>query len=134
MDTKRIEYSEPMTDADAYAERKEDEDTDTDTEDEDEEQGAYNHYGGALSGLGMAHDPPHIREAMFNTFAQHPEVLSTYIQGQVANPTYTDLVGKGTDTKADHIDYGGSLSALSHSENGYLVAHDSEFPHEFHII
>ena len=132
MDTKRIEYSEPlMTDADAYAER----DTDTDTDDEeDEEQGAYNHYGGSLSGKGMAHDPPHIREAMFNAFAQHPEVLATYIQGQVPNPAYTDLVGNKVDTQADHIDYGGSLSALSHSENGYLVAHDSEFPHEFHIV
>ena len=120
-----------MTEADAKVD---DFDEDTDTEDEDEEQGAYSHYGGSLSGRGMAHDPPHIREAMFNAFAQHPEVLSTYIQGQVANPTYTDLVGKGADTQADHIDYGGSLSALSHSENGYLVAHDSEFPHEFHII
>ena len=125
---KRIEYSEPlMTEADAVADR-----TDTDTE--DEEEGAYSHYGGSLTGLGMAHDPPHVREAIFNTFAQHPEVLSTYIQGRVSNPTYKDLVRGGADTKADHVDYGGSLNGLSHSENGYLVAHDSEFPHEFHII
>ena len=104
----------------------------------DEEAGAYSHYGGSLSGRGLAHDPPDVARAMIQTFAQHPEVLHTYIQGRVPNPRQhvphlTQKVNSRQGAGASIVDYGGSMSAISHSENGYLVSHDSRFPHEFHI-
>ena len=55
-------------------------DEDTDEELFDEEAGAYSHYGGSLSGRGLAHDPPHVARAMIRTFAQHPEVLHTSVR------------------------------------------------------
>ena len=117
-------------------------DEDDDDEDEkyyDEESGAYAHYGGSLSGLGLAHDPPDVARAMIRTFAQHPEVLHTYIQGRVPTPPQlvphlTQHVHARRDAGASVVDYGGSMNAISHSENGYLMSHDARFPHEFHIM
>ena len=117
-------------------------DDDDDDEDAllvDEEAGAYSHYGGTLSGLGAAHDPPDVVRAMMKTFAQHPEVLHTYIQGRVPNPPQhvphlTKHVNARRGAGASIVDYGGSLRGITHSENGYLVSHDHRFPHEFHIM
>ena len=114
-------------------------DEDTDEELFDEEAGAYSHYGGSLSGRGLAHDPPHVARAMIRTFAQHPEVLHTYIQGRVPNPPQlvrhlTQHSHAKRDAGASVVDYGGSMNAISHSENGYLMTHDARFPHEFHIM
>ena len=117
-------------------------DTDDEPDEEllvDEEAGAYSHYGGALSGLGAAYDPPDVAKAMMKTFAQYPEILHTYIQGRVPNPPQkvrhlTEHSHARRDAGASIVDYGGSLRAISHSENGYLVSHDSRFPNEFHII
>ena len=128
-DVRRIEMQNRLMTEDQY-------DTDTDTE--DEEAGAYSHLGGQLSGRGMAYDPPHVAQAMIKSFQSYPEILAAYTQGRVSNPPAARLDGfqqfAARDSSASVIDYGGSLDAISHSENGYLVAHDSSFPHEFHII
>ena len=112
------------------------EDTDTDTE--DEEAGAYTHLGGRLSGRGLAYDPPDVAQAMIKTFQGYPELLHTYTTGRVANPGRRAVDGfqrfAAVDAGASVIDYGGSMEGISHVENGFLTAHDSAFPHEFHII
>ena len=116
---------------------------DTDTESEDEEAATYSHLGGQLSGRGMAYDPPHVAQAIMKSFAGHPEILSAYVQGRVPRPRrFEDEYGASepmraharTDAGASIIDYGGSLPAVTHSENGYLTAHNHFFPHEFHIM
>ena len=113
-------------------------DDDTDTDDDDEETGAYSHYGGRLSGRGMAYDDPDVAQAMIKTFQGYPEILHTYTSGRVANPPTRQLDGlqsfASRDAGASVIDYGGSLPGYSHSEDGYLTYYDSAFPHEFHIV
>ena len=127
-DVRRIQMQNRLMTEDPY-------DTDTDTE--DEEAGAYSHLGGQLSGRGMAYDPPHVAQAMIKSFQAYPEILAAYTQGRVSNPPAARLDGfqqfAARDSGASVIDYGGSIDGLTHSENGYLVAHDSSFPHEFHI-
>ena len=117
--------------------RPEYEDYDTDSDTDDEEAGAYSHLGGSLSGLGMAYDPPHVAQAMIKSFQAYPEILGAYTQGRVSNPPRAQYDGfqefASRDSGASVIDYGGSIDGLTHSENGYLVAHDSSSPHEFHI-
>ena len=121
-----------------YEEDIDEEDTD-DGELFDEEAGAYSHYGGSLSGLGSAHDDSATVRAMMQTFANHPEVLHTYVQGRVPNPQQmvphlTQRVHtRGRGSGASIVDYGGSLNGITHSENGYLVSHDPSFSHEFYI-
>ena len=131
--TRRIEYKDPLAqpvDDDRLRSRKDD-DTDTDTDDEDE--GLYSHLGGKITGRGMAYDPPEVRNMMMDTFAQHPEVLATYIQGRVVNPTYEDPHPVQRDSRADLIDFGGSMNSISHVVNGRAVAYNSYVPTEFHI-
>ena len=104
----------------------------------DEELGAYNHYGGSLSGRGLAHDDSATVKSMLRTFANHPEVLHTYVQGRVSNPRQsvphlTQKVNSRRDAGASIVDYGGSVNGITHSENGYLMSHDSTFSHEFYI-
>ena len=105
----------------------------------DEEAGAYSHYGGSLSGRGLAHDDSATARAMMKTFANHPEVLHTYVQGRVPNPQQmvphlTQRVhSRSQGSGASIIDYGGSLHGISHSENGFLMSHDPSFSHEFYI-
>ena len=129
-DVRRIEMQERLM---PEYEKYEDEDTDS-----DEEAGAYSHYGGRLSGRGMAYDDPDVAQAMIKTFQGYPEILHTYTSGRVANPPQRQIDGlqqfASRDAGASVIDYGGSLPGYSHSEDGYLTYHDSAFPHEFHII
>ena len=127
--TRRIEYSEPLSQP---IDDDKDDDTDTDTDDEDE--ALYSHLGGKLSGKGMMYDPPEIRNFMMDTFAQHPEVLSTYIQSRVVNPAYEDPPVRTRDSIAHIIDFGGSMNSISHVVNGRSVAYNSRFPTEFHIV
>ena len=86
----------------------------------------------------MAYDPPDVAATMIKSFQNHPEILSTYIQGRVANrpapPLQREVSVPQSATDFAVIDYGGSMSAISHSVNGYLVSHDDSFPHEFHIM
>lgn len=80
VDVRRIETTERlMPQGGLY-----DDDEDTDTE--DEEAGAYSHFGGRLSGLGMAYDPPDVAKAMIKTLQGHPEILATYVSGRVPRP------------------------------------------------
>ena len=132
VDVRRIETTERlMPEGGVY-----DDDTDTDTE--DEETGAYSHFGGRLSGLGLAYDPPDVGKAMIKTLQGHPEILATYVSGRVPGlpPARRDGLQQFArrDAGATVIDFGGSVNALTHSVDGYLVAHDSNFVHEFHII
>ena len=80
------------------------------------------------------YDSPEIRNYMMNTFAQHPEVLSTYIQGRVVNPTYEDPPSHQNDTVAHQIDFGGSMNSISHIQDGFPVAYNSHTLSEFHIM
>ena len=82
----------------------------------------------------MMYDPPEVRNYMMNTFAQHPEVLSTYIQGRVVNPTYEEPPVVKKDSHAHIIDFGGSMNSISHIVNGRAVAYNSQVPTEFHIV
>ena len=132
VDVRRIETTERlMPEGGLY-----DDDDDTDTE--DEEAGAYSHFGGRLSGLGLAHDPPDVAQAMIKTLQGHPEILATYVSGRVPAPPPRRRDGlqefARRDAGATVVDFGGSVNALTHSVDGYLVAHDSSFVHEFHII
>ena len=108
---------------------------DTDEELFDEESGAYSHMGGRLSGKGMAYDPPDVAQTMIKSFQNHPEILSTYVSGRVANrpsrPLQTFVPASGAATGFAVVDYGGSMNGISHSVNGHLVYHNDEFPHEF---
>ena len=126
--TRRIEYSEPLSQP-----IDDDKEDDTDTDD-DEDDALYTHLGGKLSGRGMMYDPPGIRNYMMNTLAQHPEVLSTYIQGRVVNPTYEQPTANQVDTRAHLIDFGGSMNSISHIVNGRAVAYNPVVPSEFHIV
>ena len=137
VDVRRIEMTEALQPEDQRY--YDDDDTDT----EDEEAAAYSHYGGRLSGKGMAHDPPDVASAVMKTFAGHPEILATYVQGRVPRPMkFEDRYGNSEpmheyarrDAGATIVDYGGSIPAVTHSVNGYLTAHNHHFPHEFHII
>jgi len=128
VDTRRIEYSEPLSQP-----IDDDRDDDTDTDDDEEEE-LYTHLGGKLTGKGMVYDPPEIRRFMMNTFAQHPEVLSTYIQGRVVNPVHENVHPQTRDSRAHIIDFGGSMNSISHIVNGRSVAYNSTFPTEFHIV
>ena len=130
-DVRRIEMQQPLMGEEDY-------DYETDTDTEDEEAGAYTHLGGQLSGRGMAYDPPHVAQAMIKSFQGHPEILAAYTQGRVSNPPSARYDGfqqfAQRDSGASIIDYGGSIAGITHSEDGYLVAHDSSWPHEFHIV
>ena len=130
--TRRIEYKEPLDQPVDDDGLRAGDDTDTDSDDEDD--GLYSHLGGHLSGKGMMYDPPHVRNYMMNTFAQHPEVLSTYIQGRVVNPTYADPISHSKDTVPHQIDFGGSMNSISHIQNGVPIAYNPQIPSEFHIV
>ena len=129
-DVRRIQMENRLMTEDQY-------DTDTDTDD-DEEAGAYSHLGGQLSGKGAAYDPPHVAQSVIKSLQAYPEILAAYTQGRVSNPPGSRYDGfqefAQRDAGASIIDYGGSIDGVTHSENGYLVAHDSSFPHEFHIV
>lgn len=133
-DVRRIEMSERLMPEDERYQYEEETDTDT----SDEEAGAYTHFGGRLSGRGMAYDDPDVAQSMIKTFQGYPEILHAYTSGRVANPRMSEMDGfqrfARRDAGASVIDYGGSIAGISHSENGQLTAHDASFPSEFHII
>ena len=136
VDVKRIQMSEPLIEPEGQY------DEDSDSTD-DEEAAAYSHFGGRLSGRGLAYDPPDVAQAVMKSLSGHPELMHTYVQGRVPAPRrYEDHYGNSEsmrpyasrDAGASIIDYGGSLAAITHYVDGYLVAHDPHFPHEFHIV
>ena len=77
-----------------------------------------------MSGLGAKHDPPAVVNFVHNTLKQHPKLLHAYHSGKVVNPPQRKIPFRRDYGSPDVIDYGGSLNALSHTENGRLVSFD----------
>ena len=90
----------------------------------DVEHAMYSHFGGQMSGLGAKHDPPAVVNFVHNTLKQHPKLLHAYHSGKVVNPPQRKIPFRRDYGSPDVIDYGGSLNALSHTENGRLVSFD----------
>jgi hypothetical protein len=95
-----------------------------------------------LSGRGGRLDPPFVREKMHQLMsAYHPAIFQSYLTGKVrdipSDPHY-DLGGPPRPTRIDPrptvVDTGGSMAALTHSENGLLQAFDSTFYNHFELV
>jgi len=95
-----------------------------------------------LSGKGGRLDSPFCREKMETLMNKyHPSLWNSYIQGRVVDLPEHRADHSGNiplpsrkDPKADIIDKGGSLWGVSHSEDGFLMSHDSEFHHFAELI
>jgi len=91
-----------------------------------------------LTGRGGKLDSPECRRQMFHIMKRYPpQVWNTYINSKVkpGPPQFlNDHIRhaprpKRADPRAHVIDTGGSLPAITHSINGYLTSHDSQFYH-----
>ena len=95
-----------------------------------------------LSGRGGRLDPPYVRKKMYElTKNMHPSIFHSYMHSKPMDlpQHYQDHPGKNItpnprDSISHVIDTGGSMSSLTHSENGLLQAHDSRFYHQSEII
>ena len=95
-----------------------------------------------LSGVGGRMDTPFCREKMHQLMSRfHPSVFQTYLTGKVHmdTPDYherTHPIAKNNpkENRPTFVDMGGSLRAVSHSENGLLQAFDSTFHHQLQLI
>ena len=95
-----------------------------------------------LSGRGGRLDPPYVRKKMHElTKNMHPSVFNSYMKGSyhslplhLADHPGRNIHKNKMDAHAHVIDTGGSMSSLTHSENGILSAHDSTFYHQSEII
>ena len=95
-----------------------------------------------LSGRGARHDSPQCRKMMHTIMKNyHPSFWNSYLKGSVHDtPRFendhiqTTRQPKYRDARADIVSMGGSLSGLSHSENGVLVSHNSEFHHFAEVV
>ena len=95
-----------------------------------------------LSGRGGRLDKPFVREKMHELMSHyHPSLFQSYLSGKVrdipSDPQYA-LGGPPRPTRRDPrptvVDSGGSMSSLTHSENGVLQAHDSTFYTHFELV
>ena len=95
-----------------------------------------------LSGKGAHHDSPMCRKVMHTLMSKcHPSIWSSYVKGKTHDiPTDKSLHLHNApkplrrDPQADVIHFGGSIRALSHSENGMLTYHDSDFHNYLEIV
>ena len=96
-----------------------------------------------LSGRGGRLDSPQCRQMMYHVMKKYPpEVFQTYINGRLSDNTpyfHNDHLTNAprpryADPRPHIIDRGGSLTAITHSENGFLQAHDSTFHHTFQEV
>ena len=94
-----------------------------------------------LSGRGAKHDSPQCRADMHSILSRYDPVFwNTYIAGEVKEPLKTNdhMIrtprGRPVDARADIIEAGGSLHPISHSENGFLESHNTEFHHFLEIV
>jgi len=95
-----------------------------------------------LSGHGAKRDSAQCRTMMYSIMKNyHPNLWNSYIAGSVKDlPRFendhlqTTAKSSRPDSRADVVDSGGSLAPLSHSENGFLTAHNDEFHHFYEII
>ena len=69
-----------------------------------------------------------------------PAIFESYLTGKVVkNPKSYENERmppprQKRDAHADVTDFGGSLNSISHSENGLLISHNSEFYHYLEIV
>jgi len=94
-----------------------------------------------LSGKGGALDSRECHDAMHSIMSRyHPSIYNSYVAGKVVDLPRFDqdheikTKRSRADPTAHIIDYGGSLNAISHSENGYLTHHNPEFHNFVHIV
>ena len=96
-----------------------------------------------LSGRGGRLDTPACRSMIHGIMQNYPpEVFQTYINGRITDNTsyfHNDHLTnvprpRYATPRVDVIDRGGSLPAISHSENGYLQAHDPIFHSTFQEV
>ena len=95
-----------------------------------------------LTGHGARRDSARCRTVMHNIMSKyHPSLWNSYLAGRVKDvPRFENDHLQHTeapsrpDSKADIVESGGSLNALSHSENGFLQSHSSEFHHFYEIV
>ena len=95
-----------------------------------------------LSGRGGRFDSPFVREKMHQLMsAYHPSIFHSYLSGRVqdvpSDPHY-DFGGAPQRVRHDPrptvVDSGGSMRALTHSENGFLQSFDSTFYSHSEIV
>jgi hypothetical protein len=95
-----------------------------------------------LSGRGGNLDTPFVRDKMYSLMSRyHPSIFQSYLSGKVRDipqdPQY-HLGGPVQQTRPDPrphvVDYGGSMNALTHSENGLLQSYDSTFYNQILLI
>ena len=95
-----------------------------------------------LSGRGGRFDPPFVREKMHQMMsAYHPSIFHSYLAGKVHDiPSDPHYKFGGVpqrvryDPRPTVVDTGGSMNALTHSENGYLQSYDSTFYSHSEIV
>ena len=94
-----------------------------------------------LSGRGGRLDSPMCRKMMHQIMDKYdPTLFQSYIRGKVIDtprfhhdhPIKTPRQSR--DAGADVINHGGSLNSITHSENGLLRSHDSEFHNFLEIV
>ena len=95
-----------------------------------------------LSGRGGRFDPPYVRKKMHELMSgYHPSVFQSYMKGKYHDLPQDKQYHPGKpirktrpDTVAHVINTGGSLSAITHSENGLLHSFDSTFYHHLELV
>ncbi len=94
-----------------------------------------------LSGRGGRLDSAKCRKMMFNIMDKYdPSLFQSYMHGRVMDtprfhhdhPIKTPRPKR--DARADVINYGGSLNSITHSENGLLRSHNSEFHNFLEVV
>ena len=95
-----------------------------------------------LSGHGARRDSVRCRSMMHNIMSKYdPSLWNSYLAGRVRDQArfendhlQTTPKPVRADARADIVETGGSLNRISHSENGFLTAHNSEFHHYIEIV
>ena len=94
-----------------------------------------------LSGRGGRLDSAMCRKMMFQIMDKYdPTLFQSYLRGKVVDtPRFhhdhpINTPKPRLDSSADVINHGGSLNSITHSENGLLRSHDSEFHNFFEIV
>jgi len=102
----------------------------------------HKHLHNNLSGRGGRFDSALVREKMHQVMSRyHPALFQSYLSGQVRDiPTDRQYHLGGPikpvrrDPRPTIINTGGSMSSLTHSENGVLQAHDSTFYQNYELV
>ena len=95
-----------------------------------------------LTGKGAKHDSPMCRKMMHDIMSKYdPQILRSYLAGQgKSEPRFhNDHVDqpappRRADVRPHIVEMGGSLNPITHSEDGFLVSHNSEFHSYFEVV